>query len=246
MKNKEQPFSVFHYLNSLNLAMLIIPISSIIASLLVYYIFNKNRLLFLPSESDFSIQRIEGRISTILNSLEIAIISIMLFIRHRVIDILKASSEKSQKLHNIIFYWTMRISAYTAIAGRLTSLFCSLDQNRGVHLIGLNVMCYSFSLYLILNDTLCKSFGYECKKPSQILSYLYVSCVLVFFAMRFYSPKSKEKEYSNKNRDVFDFINFSVSSFFGIVASIVLAIKLYLMKFDIPEYGVRLMKRITC
>ncbi|EAY23093.1 hypothetical protein TVAG_183290 [Trichomonas vaginalis G3] len=227
----EQTHSVLLLLNFLNYAMIILPAISLIVVYSFIFSHWSSRTVTIPFFSDLDPASPESRFSTAIMSIELIIITIILYCRHSVMEILFKTEKRFEKRFKLV-YLAMRIINYFQLSGNLMVIVFNYGLNPIAHNIGMLFMYLGYAIYLFIYDIAVKALGKPSRDFSKIVSAVLMVITPPFIFIRFVYPA-----YA-------DMIIYSISSVLGLITYVCLYLKLFVCKFDLPEFGIRVTKKI--
>lgn len=233
MKSSFSFHTVLLFLHALNYVMLILPMVCLLTVYIIILSKKSKHEGNIPFISDLDPSSLESRIATSFNSIELVIVSIMIFFRHRVMEVMQTDNAKFNQRRFHIVFLCMRVIIYFALVGNLLTVFFNYSITPIMHSIGIFFMYNGYALYLFLNDIACKALGRPSKDFSKIISATLAVSAPSFVFIRFIFPAYVDLTLS------------SIASVIGLITYACLYIKLFISKYDLPEYGIRVSKQIV-
>ena len=233
-QNDDKPYSILHHLNIINYMGIVVPYFTAILAYIVHYSFNKNEPSYFPFLSEMTMFDPEARVVTAGLSATSFILMFILYVREKMVFIIRKKITKIPERRYTITHIIMKISSIVAVVSHLLLTLFTYRDFDIFHPICVNIMYYAFVVYTFTGDMVFKLIGYPSKRFSRILTMIYFTLVLTFLALRYYVPN-----------DEGDILRLTAGNMFGVLAYAALYLKIFVTKFDLPECGIRLSRRIS-
>jgi len=226
----EGPKAIIHHFSLFYYLVLVIPILLCIGLLIISFAYFDRDIDYLPFISDIVMYYPEKKILSISMTLELFSVLFLILMRNWVFKIIKRGVSKiSNTKFGIIRGFMLLFGGLACFGGIMFSTFSDSNSN-SFHMFSHHVFFVFFFCYIYLNDYLSKKLGYPCRDASKGLSIAYSCSSFSFLIFRYYL------------NDGSDDTKYTTASLLGYIAFLTLFIKMYIIKNDIPTFGIRVTK----
>ncbi|EAX99160.1 hypothetical protein TVAG_400220 [Trichomonas vaginalis G3] len=175
----------------------------------------------------------EGKTVNIALSITSLVLFIINYTRIKAIRVLRRLKPKMSEKKYKPAMMTLTISGYISVSAHFLMTFFSAKEFSIPHSIFLNITYISGVVNMFATDITLKTIYLSSKNFSRVLSMISFAVVLSFTTLRYYVPLDPE-----------DTIRLTIANLFGIFSYICYYLKIFLVKYDIPDIGIRVSQRI--
>ena len=230
----DKAYSILHHLNIMNYMVITIPLVTLVLSYVVHYSLPQNHVNYFPFLSEMTLFDPESRIVTAGFSATSLLIMVIVYVREKIIYLSKKKISRLPERRYTTTHRIMKISAYVSVICHLLITIFTYRDFPIFHAICINLTYYGFVVYSFTGDMVYKLVGYPAQRFSRVMTMILFTFTLTFLALRYYVPN-----------DSGDALRITAANFFAVLAYISLYLKLFLVKFDLPQCGIRLSRKIS-
>ena len=228
--------TIFHTLLVLNVSVAAIPIITFITIYIIYYLNHEsiNDLydsLFLPSPSDLIDFKVEYRIYSVLMTIETFFLISVIYIQYQVRFILANKNNKYETTKFKVLQIIYIVSSVFLLVGHQIVAVVSYNLSKFMLYFGDNLWGYASIVFLFVCDILNAYLGRSSYIISRIFSWISAFSILFNLIIRTYIFQSPT-------------LWWTISTVFYLLARICFYVKFFLMSIDLPQYYIKLSKKI--